>query len=368
MADQTAYPYQVTIPLINPNEPEALLAALPIREGQAVSLGDLLCTLETTKSTLDLVAEAGGIIRGLSHQAGQIIRTGETLCYIADSPTWQPAQLPALELSSENLSLRSRITQPAFELAKSHGLDLNLFPEGKIITRAMVEELLQDSPKIKSNPLPIEFDPSSILVYGSGGHGKSLVELIRAVGIYSIIGFVDDSKQPGENILDLPVLGGSEILSKLFDKGVHLAANAVGGIGDIQTRVKIFQQLKAANFTCPTLVHPSAVVEPSAFLTEAVQIFPQAYVGSDACLGYGVIVNTGAIISHDCVLDDYVNISPGSMLAGEVHIGERTLVGMGVTINLQVTIGSRARIGNGATIKSDVPENGIVRAGSVWPE
>jgi len=98
-----------------------------------------------------------------------------------------------------------------------------------------------------------------------------------------------------------------------------------------------------------------------------VQVFPHAYVGSEARLGFGTIVNTGAIVSHDCVLEDYVNISPGAILAGEVHVGREALIGMGVTVNLQVRIGHGARIGNGATIKADVPDQGVVRAGSIWP-
>jgi acetyltransferase-like isoleucine patch superfamily enzyme len=40
---------------------------------------------------------------------------------------------------------------------------------------------------------------------------------------------------------------------------------------------------------------------------------------------------------------------------------------MGVTVNLGAEIGPGARIGNSATIKSDVPANGVVRAGTVWP-
>ena len=40
---------------------------------------------------------------------------------------------------------------------------------------------------------------------------------------------------------------------------------------------------------------------------------------------------------------------------------------MGVTVNLRVKIGDRARIGNSATVKQDVPENGIVHAGTIWP-
>jgi acetyltransferase-like isoleucine patch superfamily enzyme len=30
-------------------------------------------------------------------------------------------------------------------------------------------------------------------------------------------------------------------------------------------------------------------------------------------------------------------------------------------------VGAGARIGNGSTIKEDVPEMGIVRAGTIWP-
>jgi acetyltransferase-like isoleucine patch superfamily enzyme len=62
-----------------------------------------------------------------------------------------------------------------------------------------------------------------------------------------------------------------------------------------------------------------------------------------------------------------VNISPGAILAGEVSCEDRVLVGMGATINLQVRVGAGARIGNGATVKSDLSQNGIVRAGGIWP-
>ena len=55
----------VPIPLLNPNEPEALIASLAVTEGQQVAAGDLLCTLETTKSTAEVVAESAGFVVGL---------------------------------------------------------------------------------------------------------------------------------------------------------------------------------------------------------------------------------------------------------------------------------------------------------------
>jgi acetyltransferase EpsM len=194
-----------------------------------------------------------------------------------------------------------------------------------------------------------------------------LIDLLRTLGTYPIAGVVDDRLTPGDHILGAPVLGGSALLPELRQRGLELAVNAVGGIGNISVRIRVFQQLAEAGFTCPALVHPRAFVEPSAQMAAGVQIFPHAYVGSAVQIGFGVIVNTGAIVSHDCQVGDYANLSPGAILAGEVHIGSASLVGMGVTINLQVKVGDMARIGNGATVKQDVPRNSIVHAGTIWP-
>ncbi len=358
----------VQFPLINPNEPEAMLAAVHVQAGQQVRRGEVLCTLETTKSAADLLAEADGYVAGLQRAAGDSVRAGEIFCYLAEEPNWTPPETEPASPNGEKAPPPGlRITQPALALAKEKGLDLDQLPVGPLITESMLRLLVEQAAQPAYTPPQGPFDPTAILVYGGGGHGKSLVELLRALGSYRIAGIVDDGVEPGTRIMGLPVLGGSEVLPDLAEKGVRLAVNAVGGIGNISVRIQVFQKLAQAGFACPAVVHPSAWVEPSASLAAGVQVFPHAYVGSEAQLGYGAIVNSGAIVSHDCSIGDYANISPGAILAGEVQVGPAVLVGMGATINLQVRIGAGARIGNGATIKSDVPEKGVVRAGAVWP-
>ena len=41
----------IKIPLLNPNEPEVLLAAVEVEEGQALAEGETIALVETTKST-----------------------------------------------------------------------------------------------------------------------------------------------------------------------------------------------------------------------------------------------------------------------------------------------------------------------------
>ncbi|MDD2696275.1 MAG: NeuD/PglB/VioB family sugar acetyltransferase [Anaerolineales bacterium] len=362
-------PYAITIPLVNPNEPEAILAGVYVEEGQAVKPGDPICTLETTKATFEITAEVSGYVAGLRAGRGELVQAGEVLCYLAEDPQWKP-DLPGAGPTGVEATLPPglRITQPALVLARSLGVELSQLPAGPLITENALRLILERSGKAQAEAPEASIDPSAVLIYGGGGHGKSLIDLIQALGGYRLVGVVDDALPMGGEILGAPVLGGANTLHSLHQQGVRQAVNAVGGIGNIASRIRVFDLLAEAGFSFPALVHPTALVEPSAQLSPGVQVFPHAYVGSAARLGFGAIVNTGAIVSHDCVLGDYANVSPGAMLAGEVYVGASVLIGMGATVNLQVTIGEGAKVGNSATVKSDVPARRIVRAGSIFPE
>ncbi len=363
MAEATAK--AVHVPLINPNETEARLIGLPVSNGVKVTKGDTLATLETTKSTFELLADAEGYVAGLQAKQGDMLPAGQIFLYIAPRKDWQAPQKQSETSTAVPDGLR--ITQPALLLAQKHGIALASLPVGPIITEDHVAKLAAKSGQAAFAIPDAASQPNSVVIYGGGGHGKAVIDLLRAVGGYTLAGVVDDSRQPGDRVLDASVIGGEGALAALHAAGCTRALNAVGGIGAMSTRIAVFDRLEAAGFELPTLVHPSAVVEPSAQLGPGVQVFPHAYIGSDARIGKGVIINTGAIVSHDCVLEDYANLAPGSILAGGVQVGRGTLIGMGVTINLNVRIGSMARIGNSATVKDSVPDNGVVRAGAIWP-
>jgi acetyltransferase EpsM len=371
----------VLFPLLNANEPEAMLVEIHVSAGQHVAAGDLLFTLETTKSTADVAAEGPGFVVGLRASRGQTVRAGDIFGYLAETADWTPPPVDStVEASTPDGSAIPpglRITKPALALAQQAGLDLAKLPSGPLVTEKLVLELVQ-GPGAQSGiregslgdiarPFVPAFDPTAIVVYGGGGHGKAVIDLLRSLGVYRLVGVLDDGMPAGETVMGLPVLGGREALTGLCGQGVRLAVNAVGGIGNVAVRIKVFETLAQAGFACPAVVHPAAWVESSASLAAGVQVFPHAYVGSEVRVGYGTIVNTGAIVSHECVLGECVNISPGAILAGRVQVGDRALVGMGVTVNLQVQIGAGARVGNSATVKTDVPPGGIVRAGTVHP-
>jgi sugar O-acyltransferase (sialic acid O-acetyltransferase NeuD family) len=212
-----------------------------------------------------------------------------------------------------------------------------------------------------------ESPENAVIIFGAGGQGKTLVDLLRALGSCPIAGFVDDSHPPGSRILDVPVLGGASILPALRQRGLHLAVNAVGGIGNVDVRLRVFDLLRQAGFDFPTVIHPSAVIEPSAEIQSGVQILPLSYIGSAARVGFGTLINAHVVVSHDCRIGQVVNLSPGALLAGGVTVEDYAQIGMGATINLNLSVGMRARVGNSAVVKADVPAGGRVYAGAIWP-
>jgi len=361
----------IKIPLLNPNEPEALLASITVEAGAAVETGQVVAVIETTKSTGEVQAERGGFLVGLRFKEGDALQAGDVLAYIGDSPDARDPSLPPWADERAETALAGedssglRITEPARALALAEGLPLMSLPKGTLVTRQVVQDLLW-----QAEPRPLAAAPKGdarLVIYGAGGHGCSLAALVRQTGDYEMIGFLDDGVEQGTMVDGLKVLGGADQLVALAEEGISRAVNGVGGVGDLPARLAVYGKLAEAGFYCPTVIHSTAFIEDSVTMGDGIQVFPLAYVGIRVQVSYGCIINTGVIVSHDCTLAPYVNLSPGATLAGGVRVGEAALIGMRATVNLNVTVGKRARIGNGATVKSDVPDGGVVPAGTIWP-
>lgn len=354
--------FVVKVPLVNPNEPEAMVVSVVVADGDRVGEGDVLCALETSKSVEDVYAEVSGFVFGLAAKLGTTVSAGGVLCFIADDRDWSPPDT-GVDEDADTVPDDLKITEPALAAVKELGVDLDSLPRGVLVTERQIRELVETgagSAKLAPG------DGRSVVVYGIGGHGKTLIELIRAVGELEPVGVIDDAAITGSNVLGVPVLGSRDDLVRIRGDGVGLAVNAIGGITNLATRVEVTSMLERAGFDLPVLIHPSAVVEPSATIGPGAQILAHAYVGSAATIGSSAIVNTGAVVSHDCVLGDHVNLSPGCVLAGNVTVGSRTLLGMGLTTYLGIEIGADVRAGNGAILNVDVPAGRRIAAGSAW--
>lgn len=207
--------------------------------------------------------------------------------------------------------------------------------------------------------------PESFLIWGGGGHGKVVADIVRATG-GTLVGFIDRDPAKLRKVVEpggaSVVISEADLMALLASKrplsDIEGATTIALGIGDNVSRVTSLRS--ASSVSIAKLVHPSAIVSDSSSLGRGTVVFPLAVINAASRVGEGVIVNSGAIIEHDCVVGDGAHIAPGSVLTGGVAVGARTTVGAGAVILPGVRVGCDALVGAGAVVTRDVPDHAKV--------
>lgn len=200
------------------------------------------------------------------------------------------------------------------------------------------------------------------VVIGSGGHARSVISLIKAQGHFQVAGVlsVESVVAAGEKICGVDLLGDLELLSDLSANGV---VNAHLALGSGYERRKYSKLLWSQGFIIPKLIHPSALVDPTAVLEEGVQIFANTYIGPLVEIREGALINTGTVIEHETKIGAFTTVSPSVTVAGRSSIGSDVFVGVGANVADKLEIGDGATIGAGSTVLSNI-QDGVLAFGT----
>lgn len=198
-----------------------------------------------------------------------------------------------------------------------------------------------------------------VIIMGSGGHAKVLIEVLRSLST-NILGITErDSNSTGMEILGIRVLGNDDVISQYAPDSI-LLVNGIGSIDRPKARMEIFERFKKRGFSFATIIHPSVVVAADVILGEGVQIMAGVVIQPSSRIGVNTLINTNASVDHDCIIGDHVHLSPGVTLSGSVHVGNLVHVGTGATVIQGITIGKCTLIGAGSVVISNIPDNAVV--------
>jgi len=207
--------------------------------------------------------------------------------------------------------------------------------------------------------MDFDLNMKKIIIIGSSGHAKVIIDTINYSGTYKIIGLIDPFRDIGEKTLAYSILGNNYDLPSLMKKhnvcGLHVA------IGDNFTRKKVVNEIRnlIPNVSFYSIIHPRAVIGSDVKIGDGCFVMAGAIINTSSVLESFCMVNTNASLDHDCFMGAFSSLAPGVTIGGNTIIGEYTAVGIGAVVKHKMKIGRNVIVGASALVLNNIPDDVI---------
>ena len=198
---------------------------------------------------------------------------------------------------------------------------------------------------LQENPTTMD----SIVIIGSSGHAKVIIDIVEQEGRYKIAGLLDLDRKVGEKTLGYQILGREDDLPQLAT--THAVKGAIVAIGDNFVRSRVAARVKEA---CPGLPfasarHPRASVARDVSVGEGTVIMAGVTVNPCCSIGRFCILNTNSSLDHDSVMEDFSSLGPGATTGGNCRVGSHSAIAIGAVLIHGIHVGEHAILGAGST-------------------
>jgi acetyltransferase-like isoleucine patch superfamily enzyme len=290
---------EIVLPQLNANEESATLVKCYLDDLGVVSKNQVVCSVETTKSILDVESGVDGYIK-YANTVSDTIKTGQVLAWVSDS-------------LDELTNLKVLVSKPSIQATKK--------------ATALAVELGIDLAKVRAiGPIIREQD---ILLHAQKsnrqfGKKEFVFDAKRGVVIKSFLAEITNNLEfkllPSEEKVMRYRQAGAEIASgaKIKDGAVILAENIVIGQDAI---IGCDSQIKCQSFK---LGRMSVIGDRANILTRHVDIGDVFYSGPNILIGGGGAFGANAHFStgHSCLVSGWclINSGNGVILGNEVAL------------------------------------------------
>ena len=192
-----------------------------------------------------------------------------------------------------------------------------------------------------------------LAIYGTGNSGLEMLELITCCEElkkrWEELVFIDDTKEPGE-FQGCRMLPFSDFVNTFRTDEIEI----IIAVGEPASRKALYDRVTERGYHLGVIVHPTAVVSPSAKLGQGAVIKDSVSVSSGAVIGENVYVNGISLIGHGAVIGAHSQISSHVVIAGNTVVGTEVYVGISACVRDHIEIGDHAVIAMGAVVMKDV--------------
>ena len=188
-----------------------------------------------------------------------------------------------------------------------------------------------------------------LIIYGCGGHARSILNTALELYKRDEIVLVDDNAQVNEKIL------GCRAEKECNNKD-HLPF--IVAVGDNIKRQQIFDSRCSLGESPVVVISETAMIGIDSKIDKGTFVAKKAYIGPEVQIGKNSIINTGSIIEHETIIGNYTHIAPGVTICGRCKMGNNVLIGAGAIVRDYIQICDNVIVGAGAVVIQDIIEQG----------
>ncbi len=214
---------------------------------------------------------------------------------------------------------------------------------------------------VDSSPHPFVIAPTActrIILVGAGGFGREALHWARDAWPSTacrVAGFLSADPRPFEGRdCPLPILADPASFQPEPGDGLLLAIGIPG------VRRSVTEDLLSRGARFLTLIHPTAIVAPTADIGSGSIVCPHAIVSDSARLGRFTLLNYKSSVAHDATTGDYAVLSPYATMAGNAMLGNDVFLGLHASVGPCVRIGAGSKVVANSCALTNVPDDAIV--------
>ncbi len=348
----------IKTPHLGVNEDYARVVNWFFNDGDYVEKEAIICELETTKASFEVNSPFSGYFFKCVKLDNEV-QINDNIAFIASSKDIGENKLKEftdIETKYETKINSNKFTKKALNLIKKLNLNIEEFNiEKEIVTEKDILTAYESTLK-KNIEINIKGNKKSILIYGAGKGGETIIDNINLSNQFTVEGFIDDNPTSNE-FRGLRVFENKD-LKLLFDKGIK---NIIISISNGKIRKKIFSKCREIGFNIPSIIHPKAFISEKASIGEGCHIKAGAIIDTNSVVENGCIIDNGSIIPHDNTIKEFAHIAPGVSLGSSITVGEFSIIGIGSSVSTGVKIGSNCIVSVGSSVEKDLNDNEIVQ-------
>jgi UDP-N-acetylbacillosamine N-acetyltransferase len=188
---------------------------------------------------------------------------------------------------------------------------------------------------------------NEIVLFGCGGHSKSVADVILYNNPLEILVFVDAGARDNEMIFGFDVQPNIQLKT---------GTRCIVCVGSNVTRKNKYVELGDANII--TVVSKLAYIGKDVTIGRGTFVAHSCHLGPEVNLGENTIVNTGSVIEHEARIGSHSHIGPSATISGRSVIGDQVAIGAGACVIDNISICSNTIVGANSTVIHPISEPG----------